>query len=114
MAQLALYRDCLSDYAQLDKRAQQRVSDTFAKFENATHAGIHLEKISGMRDSPLRTIRIDQFWRGVVLAPANGDTYTLLTVLAHDEAYVYEAMTLLTPANSRDAGGSPSAALCGR
>ena len=48
------------------------------KFEQATHAGSHLEKIGGARDPRLRSIRIDQFWRGIVLAPDGGDTFTLL------------------------------------
>lgn len=38
-------------------------------FENATHTGLHLEKIAGTRDTRLRSIRIDQFWRGIVIAP---------------------------------------------
>src|SRR5262249_7619016 len=36
-----------------------------------------------------RTIRIDSFWRGVVLAPESGDTYCLITVLPHDKAISY-------------------------
>ncbi|QVQ53166.1 AAA family ATPase [Spiractinospora alimapuensis] len=87
MAQLALYRDFLTDFAKLEKTVQMRVSEAFEKFENAVHAGAHLEKISGLKGSPFRTIRIDRFWRGVVLAPESGDTYTLLAVLPHDDAY---------------------------
>jgi hypothetical protein len=48
---------------------------------------VHLEKISGVRDPRLRSIRIDQSWRGIVLAPETGDSYTLLKVLPHDDAY---------------------------
>lgn len=65
------------------------MDDVFAKFGAATHTGLHLERIADAADDRLRSIRIDQFWRGIVLAPDRGDTYTLLTVLPHDEAYVW-------------------------
>lgn len=85
MAQLAIDRDFLKDFAKLDRSVQERVSETFAKFQHAHHAGIHLEKITNARDNRFRTIRITQFWRGVVLAPESGDIYTLLKVLPHDD-----------------------------
>ncbi|MFL1428138.1 MULTISPECIES: UvrD-helicase domain-containing protein [unclassified Nocardiopsis] len=87
MARLALHLDLLKEFAGLEKPVRERVGEVFAKFEEAAHAGLHLEKITGARDDRFRTIRIDQFWRGVVLAPVNGDTYTLLKVLPHDDAY---------------------------
>ncbi|MBL7499508.1 DEAD/DEAH box helicase [Frankia sp. CNm7] len=87
MARLGIDRDFLLDFARLDKPVREKVTDTFAKFERATHAGVHLEKIVNARDDRLRTIRIDQFWRGVVLAPDDGDLFTLLKVLPHDDAY---------------------------
>lgn len=87
MAQLALDKDFLLEFPSLEKPVRERVGEVFAKFEHSTHAGLHLEKITGARDDRLRTIRIDQFWRGVLLAPPNGDTYTLLKVLPHDAAY---------------------------
>ncbi|MBL7494138.1 DEAD/DEAH box helicase [Frankia sp. AgB1.9] len=89
MARLGIDKDFLLDFARLDKPVQQKVSATFAKFQEATHAGLHLEKIDNARDDRLRTIRIDRFWRGVVLAPDRGDHYTLLKVLPHEEAYAW-------------------------
>ncbi len=89
MARLAIDRDFLRDFADLEKTVQDRVTEVFAKFESARHTGIHLEKITRARDDRFRTIRIDQFWRGVVLAPESGDTYTLLKVLPHDDAYAW-------------------------
>src|SRR5687768_14143501 len=59
------------------------------RFQDHTHAGLHLEQVRNARDPRVRTIRIDKFWRGVVLAPEKGDVYCLLTVLPHDEAYRY-------------------------
>jgi hypothetical protein len=84
---LGIAREFLREFGTLERLVQDRVYETFAKFEQATFAGIHLESIRNVRDSRLRSIRIDQFWRGIVLAPESGDSYTLLRVLPHDEAY---------------------------
>ncbi|MGW5188928.1 UvrD-helicase domain-containing protein [Kribbella sp. NPDC004138] len=73
----------------MDRKLQDRVQEVFAKFGAATHAGIHLEKIANARDDRFRSIRIDQFWRGIVLAPESGDSFTLLKVLPHDDAYAW-------------------------
>lgn len=89
MPRLAIDRDFLREYAGLEKQVQERVGEALAKFDHATHTGLHLEKITGARDQRFRTIRIDKFWRGVVIAPVSGDIYTLLKVLPHDDAYIW-------------------------
>jgi hypothetical protein len=86
MARLAVCRDFLPDFARLERSVQAKVYDLFPKFEQATFAGVHLEKMAGSRDPRARTVRVDRFWRGVVLAPERGDTYLLLRVLPHDAA----------------------------
>lgn len=87
MARLGIDRDFLWEFGKLKRAIQEKVHASFAKFEQATHAGVHLEKINNVRDTRLRSIRIDQSWRGIVLAPESGDSYTLLKVLPHDDAY---------------------------
>ncbi len=89
MATLAIDKDFLLDFAKLESSVQARVTELFEKFDTATHTGLHLEKIKNSRNPQFRSIRITQFWRGIVLAPKNGDTYTLLKVLPHDDAYVW-------------------------
>jgi hypothetical protein len=91
VARLAIDKDFLNDYSKLEKTVQASVMAAFDKFAGHTHAGLHLEKLTQSKDSRLRTIRIDQFWRGVVLAPDSGDTYYLLKVLPHDKAIEYAA-----------------------
>nr|WP_233257923.1 UvrD-helicase domain-containing protein [Micromonospora sp. S4605] len=45
----------------------------------------------------MRTIRITDFWREVVLAPDDGsDTFLLLNVVPHDDAYTWAAKRLYT------------------
>lgn len=81
-----MHRDFLLEFAALEKSVQRRVFETFEKFTGATHAGAHLEKITHQRDPRIRTIRITDFWRGVVLKADRGDGYLLLKVLPHDKA----------------------------
>jgi len=82
-------KDFLAEYAKLEKSVQNAVESTLGKFGEHTHAGLHLEKLHNSRDSRIRTIRVDSFWRGVVLAPDHGDAYYLLKVLPHDKAIAY-------------------------
>lgn len=89
MPTLGIDKEFLRDFGRLERSVQDRVTEVFAKFEQATYAGLHLEKLSNARDDRFRTIRIDRFWRGVVLAPDTGDVYTLLKVLPHDDAYTW-------------------------
>lgn len=87
MPKLGIDKDFLLDVVKMDRPLARKVSEVFGKFAEATHAGIHLERIQNVRDDRLRSIRIDKYWRGIVLAPESGETYTLLKVLGHDEAY---------------------------
>ncbi|MFE4974149.1 UvrD-helicase domain-containing protein [Kitasatospora sp. NPDC056651] len=86
MATLGMHRDFLMEFAALEKPVQRRVFETFEKFTGATHTGVHLEKLTNQRDPRIRTIRITDFWRGVVLKADQGDGYLLLKVLPHDKA----------------------------
>ncbi|MFJ8742369.1 3'-5' exonuclease [Embleya sp. NPDC127516] len=98
MPQLAIAKEFLSEYAKLEKPVQKAVQAALDKFAHATHAGLHLEKLSRAEDPRIRTIRINQFYRGVVLAPEAGDLYCLLRVLPHDDAIAW-AMTRLFTVN---------------
>jgi superfamily I DNA/RNA helicase len=96
LPRLAIDKDFLDDYSKLEKSVQSLVKAAIDKFAEHTHAGLHLEKIQQSKDDRLRTIRIDQFWRGVVLAPDSGDTYHLIRVMPHDKAIAYAASHRLT------------------
>jgi AAA domain/UvrD-like helicase C-terminal domain len=91
VARLAIDRDFLDDYSKLPKPVQHSVKMAIDKFAEHVHAGLHLEKLTRCKDDRIRTIRVDQSWRGVVLAPETGDTYSLLRVMQHDKAIEYAA-----------------------
>ena len=79
----------MPQYAKLEPKVRRGVDAAIAKFAEHTHAGLHLEKLNNAKDPRIRTIRIDQFWRGVVLAPDKGDVYCLLKVMPHDDAIAW-------------------------
>jgi hypothetical protein len=89
MPTLAIDKGFLKDLGKLEKPVYKRVTEVFDKLEAATHTGIHLEPVANARNPRFQSIRIDQAWRGIVLAPISGDVYTLLKVLHHDDAYAW-------------------------
>ncbi|MGA5541286.1 3'-5' exonuclease [Mycobacterium sp. NPDC051198] len=89
MPSLAMDKGFLSDFLKLEKPVARRVTEVFDEFGAATHTGLHLEKINNARNPRFRSIRIDQSWRGILLAPHAGDVFTLLKVLRHDDAYAW-------------------------
>jgi hypothetical protein len=88
VAELALDRDFLRRYGKLPHPVQHAVVAAITKFGEHTHAGLHREKLAGARDPNIRTIRINDFYRGIVLA-LGGDKYLLHDVLPHDDANRY-------------------------
>ncbi|MDG4788185.1 AAA family ATPase [Micromonospora sp. WMMD1102] len=103
MPQLAFANSFWESYDVLEKPVKAGVRKAMAKFQQLSiaelHAdkGLHLESVNNARDARMRTIRINDFWRGVVLAPDDGtDTFLLLNVVPHDEAYGWAAKRLYT------------------
>lgn len=103
MPQLALANSFWQSYDVLEKPVKAGVRKAMEKFQQLSiaelHAdkGLHLESVNNARDPRMRTIRITDFWRGVVLAPDDGsDTFLLLNVVPHDDAYTWAAKRLYT------------------
>ncbi|MGW3461862.1 UvrD-helicase domain-containing protein, partial [Streptomyces olivaceoviridis] len=139
MPQLAFDIGFFAELPKLQPPVRKGVLDAWEKFGRLTldqlfkDPGLKLESLTNARDRQIRTIRIDQFWRGVVLAPASGDTFVLLRVMQHDKAIAWakkqrssinevtraveirDAATLdeLTPAYERVAETSPKERLFG-
>ncbi|WP_328718449.1 AAA family ATPase [Streptomyces sp. NBC_00247] len=92
MPHLAFDVGFCAQLGKLQSGVKQGVFDAWEKFERLTleqlfrDPGLKLESLKRARDPHIRTIRIDQGTRGVVLAPDKGDTYVLLRVMPHDKA----------------------------
>ncbi|MGW1978436.1 UvrD-helicase domain-containing protein [Streptomyces sp. NPDC001889] len=103
MPQLAFANTFWEKYEQLEKPVRAGVRKAMVKFQSLTVAelhsdkGLHLESVEQARDPRMRTIRITDFWRGVVLAPDDGgDTFLLVNVVQHDKAYEWAAKRIYT------------------
>jgi hypothetical protein len=89
VARLAIGKGFLTEYGRLDKDVQGAVDAAIAKFARHPHPGSHLEKPQRSWDDRIRTLEVDNRWRGIVLAPMTGDTYCLVTILPKDKAKAY-------------------------
>jgi superfamily I DNA/RNA helicase/mRNA-degrading endonuclease RelE of RelBE toxin-antitoxin system len=85
---VALSQDFLFQLAKLPSSTQSKVLRWAVKFQaDPKSPGINYEKILAARDSNLKSVRIDDDWRGIVFKPDSDDVYVLLHVDHHDEAY---------------------------
>jgi hypothetical protein len=89
---IALSDDFLRSFATIPRDRQQAVMKFVSQFrQNPTSPGINYEKIREATDPAMRSVRIDQSYRGVVLKPDKGNVYCLLWVGKHDDAYDWAA-----------------------
>ena len=87
---VALSADVLSCMAGMPQGVQPKVAKFVTQFQaDPTRSGIHYEKIRDARDKRMRSVRIDQAYRGIVLVPEKGDVYILLWIDKHDDAYAW-------------------------
>lgn len=85
---VAISADFLLAFARIPRNQQAKVMGFVAKFRNNPAAsGINYEKINAAQDKNLRSVRIDDAYRGIILKPDKGNVYVLLWVDHHDEAY---------------------------
>ena len=85
---VALAQDFLMNLATLSSAVQGKVLKWALRFQSdPTSNGINYEPIKLARDKNLKSVRIDQDWRGIVFKPTAGDVYVLMYVDRHDAAY---------------------------
>ena len=85
---VALAQDFLANLATLSSAVQGKVLNWALRFQSdPTSNGINYERIKQARDKNLKSVRIDQDWRGIVFKPPAGDVYVLMYVDRHDAAY---------------------------
>lgn len=88
MAEIAFSIDCLKAYAALPKAIQGKVSNFFNKFRADPYAnGLNFEKINTPYEDKIYSVRIDDTYRGIVAKISELDSYVLLWIDHHDEAY---------------------------
>jgi len=84
---VAIFDEFFEAFGGLPKPQQKKVREFLRKFRaNPTDASINYEKIKTFIDPNLRTVRIGDDYRAIVLRPEAGNVYGLLWVDHHDEA----------------------------
>src|SRR3954469_20770690 len=87
MPTVAIASEFLDAFARIPRAQQRKVRDFTEKFKaNPKSSAINYEKIHGVKDDKVRTVRIDQKYRAVILHPPEGEVYVLVWVDNHDEA----------------------------
>lgn len=88
MPQVALSKDFLEAYSRVPKGAQKKVREFIEKFRrDPTQSGINFERVNEAQDDKVRSVRIDQVYRAIVVHPPKGDVYLCVWVDHHDDAY---------------------------
>ena len=87
-ARLALAKTFLEAYSRLPKKQQKKVREFTERFqEDPTRSGLNFERLEGARDPKVRSLRVDQAYRVIVVQPERGDVILCVWVDHHDEAY---------------------------
>ncbi|HWS99827.1 MAG TPA: UvrD-helicase domain-containing protein [Pyrinomonadaceae bacterium] len=90
MPTVAIASEFLTAFARIPQAQQKRVREFTEKFQsNPTSPSINYEKIHGMRDPKVRTVRVSLSYRAIILHPERGDVYVLVWVDHHDEAMAW-------------------------
>ncbi|GAB6905090.1 UvrD/REP helicase [Desulfosarcina cetonica] len=85
---VAIASDFFTSFSKVPRKQQAKVLDFINKFRSDPMLpGINYERIVCAKDPNMRSVRIDQSYRGIVLKPESGNVYVLLWVDHHDEAY---------------------------
>lgn len=85
---IAMSDDFLKSFAAVPRDQQQAVLTFVAKFrQNPMASGINYERIRDAGDPNMRSVRVNDNVRGIVLKPDVGNVYCLLWVDRHDDAY---------------------------
>jgi superfamily I DNA/RNA helicase/mRNA-degrading endonuclease RelE of RelBE toxin-antitoxin system len=87
---VAISSEFMKAFAAIPKKMQSKVLEFITQFRNnPTASSINYEKINQVKDPTLRSVRIDQTYRGIVKKPDTGNVYMLLWVDLHDKAYAW-------------------------
>lgn len=85
---VAISDNFFTAFSKVPRNIQKKTSDFINKFRNnPTSSGINYESIINVKDKNMKSVRIDQDYRGIVHKPESGNVYILLWVDHHDEAY---------------------------
>ena len=87
-ATVAISQDFFNSFAALPKSKQNKVMEFLSKFRSNPEAnGFNYEKIQNASDPNMRSVRVDDTYRAILIREEGTNVYLLLWVDHHDEAY---------------------------
>ncbi len=87
---VAIFDQFLESFARIPRAQQKKVNGFIRKFRaDPTSSAINYERIHNFADPNLRTVRIGDDYRAIVLRPDQGNVFVLLWVDHHDEAMAW-------------------------
>lgn len=87
-ATVAISQDFFNSFAALPKSKQNKVMEFLSKFRSNPEAnGFNYEKIQNASDPNMRSVRVDDTYRAILIREEATNVYLLLWVDHHDEAY---------------------------
>lgn len=87
-ATVAISQDFFNSFAALPKSKQNKVMEFLSKFRSNPEAnGFNYEKIQNACDPNMRSVRIDDTYRAILIREEGTNVFLLLWVDHHDEAY---------------------------
>lgn len=85
---IAFSKDFMEAYSRLPRKIQKKTREFTEKFQkDPTQSGLNFEPVENARDDKVRSIRVDQAYRVIVVHPPRGDVYLCVWVDHHDDAY---------------------------
>lgn len=87
-ATVAISQDFFNSFAALPKSKQKKAMEFLSKFRSNPEAnGFNYEKIQNAADPNMRSVRIDDTYRAILIREEGANVYLLLWVDHHDAAY---------------------------
>lgn len=88
--QVAVAKSFLESFAKLPAGEQKRAREFIEKFqEDPTQPGLNFERLNAVKDEKIRSVRVSQAYRAIVIHPPKGDVYLCVWVDKHDDAYAW-------------------------
>ena len=86
--QIALAKTFLESFSRLPGSEQKRTREFFDKFQaDPQGTGQNFERLNTAKDSKIRSARVSQAYRAILVHPPKGDVYLCVWVGKHDDAY---------------------------
>jgi len=89
MAKIALHKNFIKNFYKLPNKVQKRVSEFVDKFQKDPYdPSLHLHPVKeSMLDKKVHGANLPDGYRAIIIVPDKGDTFLLVHIDTHDEAY---------------------------